>query len=114
MLESGRDSIISALHWGPLPEADGFYKTSGQHQVRRTDYASAFHTFGVEWSEDYLFTYIDSRLLVCLLRFIRLAFQEVLVALATLEQLDILASLQHATSCHNRSIFPTLLYYVAL
>lgn len=61
---SGRDSIISALHWGPLPEADGFYKTSGQHQVRRTDYASAFHTFGVEWSEDYLFTYIDSRLLV--------------------------------------------------
>ncbi|KAL5410705.1 hypothetical protein PMIN04_010525 [Paraphaeosphaeria minitans] len=59
----GRDSIISALHWGPLPEADGFYKTSGQHQVRRTDYASAFHTFGVEWSEDYLFTYIDSRLL---------------------------------------------------
>lgn len=62
----GRDSIISALHWGPLPEADGFYKTSGQHQVRRTDYASAFHTFGVEWSEDYLFTYIDSRLLVCI------------------------------------------------
>lgn len=60
----GRDSIISALHWGPLPEADGFYKTSGQHQVRRTDYTSAFHTFGVEWSEDYLFTYIDSRLLV--------------------------------------------------
>ncbi|KAJ4357296.1 uncharacterized protein N0V89_001871 [Didymosphaeria variabile] len=59
----GRDSIISALHWGPLPEVDGFYKTSGQHQVRRTDYTEAFHTFGVEWSEDYLFTYIDSRLL---------------------------------------------------
>ena len=60
----GRDSIISALHWGPLPEVDGFYKTSGQHQVRRTDYTSAYHTFGLEWSEDYLFTYIDSRLLV--------------------------------------------------
>ncbi|KAF2795522.1 glycoside hydrolase family 16 protein [Melanomma pulvis-pyrius CBS 109.77] len=59
----GRDSLIGALHWGPVPEKDAFYKTSGQHQVRRTDYSQKFHTFGVEWSEDYLFTYIDSRLL---------------------------------------------------
>ncbi|KAF2691892.1 glycoside hydrolase family 16 protein [Lentithecium fluviatile CBS 122367] len=59
----GRDSLISALHWGPLPEVDAFYKTSGQHQTRRTDYSAQFHTFGVEWSENYLFTYIDSRLL---------------------------------------------------
>lgn len=44
----GRDSLIGALHWGPLPEADGFYKTSGQHRIRRTDYAASFHTFGVE------------------------------------------------------------------
>lgn len=61
----GRDSIISALHWGPLSEVDAFWKTSGQHWVRRTDYSAEFHTFGLEWSEDYLFTYIDSRLLVC-------------------------------------------------
>lgn len=60
----GRDSVISALHWGPLPEADAFYKTSGKHNVRRTDYTEGFHTFGLEWTEDYLFTYLDSRLLV--------------------------------------------------
>ncbi|KAF4543854.1 Glycosyl hydrolase [Lasiodiplodia theobromae] len=59
----GRDSVISALHWGPLPEADAFYKTSGKHNVRRTDYTEGFHTFGLEWTEDYLFTYLDSRLL---------------------------------------------------
>jgi beta-glucanase (GH16 family) len=59
----GRDSLIGALHWGPISEADGFWRTSGQHRVRRTDYSEKFHTFGVEWSEDYLFTYIDSRLL---------------------------------------------------
>lgn len=63
-IKLGRDSIISALHWGPLPEVDAFWKTSGQHQIRRTDYSNAYHTFGLEWSEDYLFTYIDSRLLV--------------------------------------------------
>jgi beta-glucanase (GH16 family) len=59
----GRDSIISALHWGPVPEVDGFYKTSGAHAVRRTDYSEQFHTYGVEWNEHYIFTYIDSRLL---------------------------------------------------
>lgn len=44
----GRDSLIGALHWGPIPEADAFYKTSGQHWIRRTDYSNTFHTFGLE------------------------------------------------------------------
>lgn len=60
----GRDSIISALHWGPLYVADAFWRTSGKHNVRRRDYTQKFHTYGLEWNEDYLFTYIDSRLLV--------------------------------------------------
>jgi beta-glucanase (GH16 family) len=60
----GRDSVISALHWGPLPEADGFWRTSGKHNLRRTDYSESFHTYGLEWNENYLFTYIDTRLLV--------------------------------------------------
>lgn len=65
----GRDSLISALHWGPVPEKDAFYKTSGKHNLRRTDYSETFHTFGLEWSEKYLFTYIDSRLLVSQMMF---------------------------------------------
>ena len=47
----GRDALISALHWGPVPEADAFYKTSGQHLLRRTDYTESFHTYGVEVSQ---------------------------------------------------------------
>jgi beta-glucanase (GH16 family) len=60
----GRDSVISALHWGPVPEVDAFWMTSGKHNLRRTDYSKGFHTYGLEWNENYLFTYIDSRLLV--------------------------------------------------
>jgi beta-glucanase (GH16 family) len=60
----GRDSALSALHWGPDSAVDAFYRTSGKHNLRRTDYSESFHTYGLEWSEDYLFTYIDSRLLV--------------------------------------------------
>lgn len=60
----GRDSAISALHWGPIAEKDAFWRTSGKHNVRRTDYSETFHTYGLEWSDNYLFTYIDSRLLV--------------------------------------------------
>ncbi|KAF1992474.1 glycoside hydrolase family 16 protein [Aulographum hederae CBS 113979] len=59
----GRDSVVSALHWGPVAEKDAFYKTSGKHNVRRTDYTETYHTYGLEWSENYLFMYIDSRLL---------------------------------------------------
>lgn len=60
----GRNSIISALHWGPSPMTDAFWRTSGKHNVKRTDYSKAFHTYGLEWNQDYLFTYIDSKLLV--------------------------------------------------
>ncbi|KAK7885196.1 hypothetical protein LTR67_010687 [Exophiala xenobiotica] len=58
----GRDSVGSTLHWGPISDADAFWKTSGKHNLRRTDYSKAFHTFGLEWSEKYLFMYVDTRL----------------------------------------------------
>jgi hypothetical protein len=60
----GRNSIISALHWGPSPETDAFWRTSGKHNLRRTDYSENFHTYGLEWTKDYLFMYIDNQLLV--------------------------------------------------
>ncbi|KUJ09079.1 glycoside hydrolase family 16 protein [Mollisia scopiformis] len=59
----GRDSLISALHWGPISAVDAFWRTDGKHNVRRTDYSDQYYTFGLEWSEKYLFTYINSRLL---------------------------------------------------
>jgi beta-glucanase (GH16 family) len=59
----GRDSIGSALHWGPISQADAFWRTQGKHNIRRADYSQTFRTYGLEWSENYLFTYIDNRLL---------------------------------------------------
>ena len=60
----GRDSVSGTLHWGPVPSSDAFWKTSGKHNVRRTDYSEKFHTFGLEWSAKYLFIYVDTRLVV--------------------------------------------------
>lgn len=59
----GIDSVGSSLHWGPIASQDGFWRTTGKHNVRRSDYSDSFRTYGLEWSEKYLFTYIDNRLL---------------------------------------------------
>ncbi|KAF3941659.1 Beta-glucanase [Dactylella cylindrospora] len=53
----GRDIVTSTLHWGVSRLADRFWKTTGGRKVRHTDFTKGFHTFGVEWSKDYIFTY---------------------------------------------------------
>lgn len=60
----GRDSVGSTLHWGPVYAADAFWRTSGKHNLRRTDFSEEFHTYGLEWSKNYLFMYVDTRLVV--------------------------------------------------
>jgi beta-glucanase (GH16 family) len=47
---------------GPTTTTDAFWRSSRVKPVLRTDYSKEFHTFGMEWSEDYLFTYLDTRL----------------------------------------------------
>lgn len=59
----GRDTISSALHWGLDLDTDKFLQTTNKHYLRRSDYSKGFHTFGIEWSEKYLYTYVDNRLL---------------------------------------------------
>ena len=49
-------------HTGPDPAADAWWRTTAGRAIRRSDFSDNFHTFGVEWSENYIFTYIDSRL----------------------------------------------------
>jgi len=58
----GRDFVSSTLHWGPNYQADGYINTHGTNFVRRTDFASSWHTFGLMWTEDYIFLYLDNRL----------------------------------------------------
>jgi beta-glucanase (GH16 family) len=58
---NGRDTVSSTLHWGPSPNLDQSARTTGKLTLRRQDLSAGFHTYGLEWSETYLFTWIDDR-----------------------------------------------------
>lgn len=58
----GRDTYVSTLHWGPTTSTNAFWRTTRGRKLRRTDFSKGYHKFGIEWSEKYLFTYLDSRL----------------------------------------------------
>ena len=62
----GNDIVSGALHWGPTSDADAWYHTFIKKNALHTTYSAKYHTFGLEWSEKYLFTYINSRLLEAL------------------------------------------------
>lgn len=61
--QGGNNIVSSALHWGPNSANDGWWRNNVKRQALHTTYAKGFHTFGLEWSEKYVFTYIDTRLL---------------------------------------------------
>lgn len=58
----GNDIMSSALHWGPTASTDAWWRTFSKRSALHATFESKFHTFGLEWSERYLFTYLDSRL----------------------------------------------------
>ena len=61
--QGGNNIMSSALHWGPDAAHDGWWRTNNKRQALRTTYSSGFNTYGLEWSDKYLFTYVNSRLL---------------------------------------------------
>ncbi|KAF2430320.1 glucan endo-1,3-beta-D-glucosidase [Tothia fuscella] len=61
--QGGNNIVSSTLHWGPNPANDGWWTNNVKRMALHTTYSKGFHTFGLEWSEKYLFTYIDTRLL---------------------------------------------------
>ncbi|RYP71566.1 hypothetical protein DL771_004692 [Monosporascus sp. 5C6A] len=61
--QGGNDIISSALHWGPDPDNDAWWRTNVKRPALHTTYSAGFNTFGIEWSQKYLFTYVNSRLL---------------------------------------------------
>ncbi|KAF2430581.1 putative gram-negative bacteria binding protein [Tothia fuscella] len=58
----GRDVLTSTLHWGPTTIKDAFWRTTAGKNLRRDDFTNKFHTYGMEWTEDYIYTYLDSQL----------------------------------------------------
>lgn len=61
--QGGNNIISSSLHWGPDPADDAWWRTNVKRNALHTTYAAKEHMFGLEWSQKYIFTYIDSRLL---------------------------------------------------
>lgn len=61
--QGGNDIVSSTIHWGPDSDNDGWWRTNVKRQALHTTYSSGFHTYGLEWTEKYIFTYIDTRLL---------------------------------------------------
>ena len=61
-LTSREDAANDRNSTGPTPQYNAYWRSTRGKALRRTDYSKDFHTFGMEWTEDYLFTYIDSPL----------------------------------------------------
>ncbi|KAF7559013.1 hypothetical protein G7046_g5140 [Stylonectria norvegica] len=58
----GNQLVQSSLHWGPDATTDRWQTTTGARDALHSTYHGRFHTFGLEWTKDYLFTWVDSRL----------------------------------------------------
>lgn len=61
--QGGNNIVSSTLHWGPNAANDAWWSANVKRNALHTTYAKSSHTFGLEWSEKYLFTYVDTRLL---------------------------------------------------
>lgn len=58
----GDDFVSSSLHWGPTSDQDAYWRTTGSNSLKQSDFTDRFHTFGLEWSENYIYTWLDSPL----------------------------------------------------
>ncbi|KAI8819675.1 putative glucan binding protein [Fimicolochytrium jonesii] len=55
----GYDTIGSTLHWGPSYQFNKFDLTHKEFKLPSGSFGDEFHTFGLEWTPDYLRTYVD-------------------------------------------------------
>ncbi|QIX00326.1 hypothetical protein AMS68_005843 [Peltaster fructicola] len=61
--QGGNNIVSSTLHWGPDAANDAWWQNNVKREALHTTWSSGFHTYGLEWSEKYVFSYIDTRLL---------------------------------------------------
>ncbi|KAK9344266.1 concanavalin A-like lectin/glucanase domain-containing protein [Lipomyces starkeyi] len=58
----GVNVMSSTLHWGPASGLDKCWKTTSGIRLTHSTFADGFHTFGLEWNQHYIMTYLDGRL----------------------------------------------------
>jgi len=58
----GTNWVRGSLNWGPLTWLNAVSKTFGAWPLRRGSYDTDFHTYGLEWTEEFIRIYVDTRL----------------------------------------------------
>lgn len=58
----GRDYVRGSLNWGPTTFLNAVYKTYGWWFERRQSFDQGFHEYTLEWTPDFMWIYVDSRL----------------------------------------------------
>lgn len=61
--QGGNNIASSTLHWGPSSATDAWWRTYKKLPAGHTTYSAGFFVYCLEWSQKYLFTYINSRLM---------------------------------------------------
>lgn len=59
--DGGNQIMSSTLHLGPDTDEDSYYRYIAAKTALHSTFADKFHTFGLEWTDKYLFTYLDTR-----------------------------------------------------
>ncbi|TFK38507.1 GH16 beta-1,3-glucan recognition protein [Crucibulum laeve] len=60
--KQGNNWVRGSLNWGPSPWLNAVAKTFGAWEMRRGSYSADFHTYALEWDEDFMRLYVDTRL----------------------------------------------------
>ncbi|KAG8812219.1 hypothetical protein FRC17_002135 [Serendipita sp. 399] len=58
----GRDYVRGSLNWGPTTFMNAVAKTYGWWFERRKTFDQGFHDYTLEWTPDFMWIYVDSRL----------------------------------------------------
>jgi len=52
--KQGTNVVRGSLNWGPMSELNRVWKTYGWWAMRRGTFAQDFHTYAVEWDQDFM------------------------------------------------------------
>ncbi|KAJ7183584.1 glycoside hydrolase family 16 protein [Mycena filopes] len=58
----GANYVQGALNWGPTPELNGVGKSYSWWADKRTAFSEGFHTYAMEWTEEWIRISVDTRL----------------------------------------------------
>jgi len=56
----GVNCFGSTLHWGPYYPQDPYELTHGDYCLQGSTFNDDFHTFGLVWNENEMYTYVDN------------------------------------------------------